>query len=206
VSAPPPVNPGLAAAVASPARLPAAVARDSVRHPVEELTFFGLAPTQTVIELWPGGGYWTDILGPYLAPHGHYYVALPVQGDAEEDTPGVARWRARFTAQPEHYGRSPTTLGLGWAVKRAPPSCHPRGCPLQRRPCTGNGHVVMSMGREVRTQYIRPVAATGPQLDHRLSRCKAKEREFLDRVPHGIPGGPQPAALRGSRPLRRVPG
>ena len=56
-------------AVASPARSPAAVARDPARHPVEELTFFGLAPTMTVVELWPGGGYWTDILGPYLAPN-----------------------------------------------------------------------------------------------------------------------------------------
>jgi predicted methyltransferase len=114
LSAASPVDPGLAAAVASPARLPAAVARDPVRHPVEELAFFGLAPTQTVIELWPGGGYWTDILGPYLAPHGHYYVALPARGDSEEDTAGVARWRTRFTAQPEHYGRiTPTALGLG---------------------------------------------------------------------------------------------
>ncbi len=49
LSAPRPVDPALTAAVASPARLPAAVARDPVRHPVEELTFFGLAPTQTVI-------------------------------------------------------------------------------------------------------------------------------------------------------------
>jgi len=111
LSAPRPVDPALTAAVASPARLPAAVARDPVRHPVEELTFFGLAPTQTVIELWPGGGYWTDILGPYLAPHGPYYVALSAPG--EEDA-GVARWRTRFTAQPEHYGTiMQTTLGPG---------------------------------------------------------------------------------------------
>ena len=113
LSAPGHVDPALAAAVASPDRLPAAVARDPVRHPVEELTFFGLAPTQTVIELWPGGGYWTDILGPYLAPHGHYYVALSAPGGAEEDA-GVARLRARFTAQPERYGTIvQTTLGPG---------------------------------------------------------------------------------------------
>src|SRR6266404_9994746 len=106
-----PPDPALVSAVGSPARSPTAVARDPVRHPVEELTFFGLAPTQTVIELWPGGGYWTDILGPYLAPHGHYYVALSAPG--EEDA-GVARWRTRFTAQPEHYGTiMQTTLGPG---------------------------------------------------------------------------------------------
>lgn len=107
------IDPALTAAVASPVRKPAHVARDAVRHPVEELTYFGLAPTQTVVELWPGGGYWTDILAPYLAPHGHFYVALPAPGDAEEDA-GVAKWRARFTAQPEHYGTIvQTTLGPG---------------------------------------------------------------------------------------------
>jgi predicted methyltransferase len=60
-------DPALKAAVASPARSAADVARDPVRHPVEELTYFGLKKNQTVVELWPGGGYWTAILGPYLA-------------------------------------------------------------------------------------------------------------------------------------------
>ena len=87
----------LAAAVANPARSPAAVARDSVRHPVEELTFFGIAPTMSVVELWPGGGYWTDILGVYLAPHGHYTIALPAPGNGEEDGQSQ-RLRARIAA------------------------------------------------------------------------------------------------------------
>jgi predicted methyltransferase len=107
------VDPALTAAVASPERSPTAVARDSARHPVEELTFFGLAQSQTVVELWPGGGYWTDILGPYLAPHGHYYVALAKGVDADEDA-GVVRWRKRFTGQPERYGNIiQTTLAPG---------------------------------------------------------------------------------------------
>jgi predicted methyltransferase len=113
-AAPAHVDPALSAAVASPERSPAAAARDSARHPVEELTFFGLAQSQTVVELWPGGGYWTDILGPYLAPHGHYYVALAKAGiDADEDA-GVVRWRKRFAGQPERYGSIiQTTLGPG---------------------------------------------------------------------------------------------
>jgi predicted methyltransferase len=113
LAAPAAVDPALTAAVASPMRLPAAVARDAMRHPAEELTFFGLAPTQTVVELWPGGGYWTDILGSYLAPHGHLYAALPPAGDADE-SPSVVKWRARFIAQPDHYGTiTQTTLGPG---------------------------------------------------------------------------------------------
>src|SRR5580704_5127109 len=74
----------LSAAVASPARPAAAIARDKSRHPVEELTFFGISPKMNVVELWPGGGYWTDILGPYLAPGGHYTVALPQSGDEDD--------------------------------------------------------------------------------------------------------------------------
>jgi predicted methyltransferase len=106
-------DPALASAVASPARSPASLARDSARHPVEELTFFGLTPTMTVVELWPGGGYWTDILGPYLAAGGHYYIALPAPGNAEEDA-GVKRFHTRIAAEKDRLGTlHETTLGAG---------------------------------------------------------------------------------------------
>jgi predicted methyltransferase len=87
----------LAAAVASPNRNASAVARDKVRHPIEELTFFGLAPKMSVVELWPGGGYWTEILAPYLAPSGHYTIALPASGSSEGDTQAT-RLKARLGA------------------------------------------------------------------------------------------------------------
>jgi predicted methyltransferase len=103
----------LTAAVASPARTAAFVARDKARHPVEELSFFGIAPTMTVVELWPGGGYWTEILGSYLAKGGTYYVALPAPGNAEEDK-SVERWRSRIAAQKDRMGTiHETTLGAG---------------------------------------------------------------------------------------------
>jgi len=104
----------LAAAVADPARTPTFVTRDTVRHPVEELTFFGLSPKLTVVELWPGGGYWTEILGAYLAKGGGtYYVALNSPGDPEEDK-GVERWRARVAAQKTRLGTiHETQLGAG---------------------------------------------------------------------------------------------
>jgi predicted methyltransferase len=106
-------DPALVSAVASPSRSPAAVARDPARHPVEELTFFGLTPSMTVVEIWPGGGYWTDILGPYLAKSGHYYIALNAPGDAEEDA-GVKRFRARIAAEKDRLGTlHETMLGAG---------------------------------------------------------------------------------------------
>ena len=71
----------LAAAITSPSRSAAFVARDPARHPLAELGFFGLRPDATVVEVWPGGGYWTQILLPYLHDRGHYIAALPPPGD-----------------------------------------------------------------------------------------------------------------------------
>lgn len=71
----------LAAAAASPSRTPANVARDPYRHPVETLAFFGVRPSDTVVELWPGGGWYTEILAPYLAAGGgRLYAAAPDWG------------------------------------------------------------------------------------------------------------------------------
>jgi predicted methyltransferase len=106
-------DPALVSAVASPARSAAAVARDKARHPVEELTFFGLNPSMNVVELWPGGGYWTDILGPYLKASGHYTIALPAPGNAEEDS-GATRFRAKIAGEKDRLGViHETTLGPG---------------------------------------------------------------------------------------------
>ena len=106
-----PVDPALAAAIASPARAAAFVARDGARHPAEELTFLGLKPSMTVVELWPGGGYWTEILGPYLAPQGHYYLAIESAGDADEDAM-TAKLKARIAAQGDRFGKiNETVLG-----------------------------------------------------------------------------------------------
>ena len=65
----------LAAAVASPVRTPANVARDIYRHPRESLSFWGLKPGDTILEIWPGGGYWTEMLAPYAKATGGKYIA-----------------------------------------------------------------------------------------------------------------------------------
>ena len=71
----------LSAAIANPGRTPANVARDPYRHPLETLSFFGVEPDDTVVELWPGGGWYTEILAPYLAGGGgRLYAAAPDWG------------------------------------------------------------------------------------------------------------------------------
>jgi predicted methyltransferase len=106
------IDPGLTKAVADPARSAKFVARDKTRHPAEELTFFGLKPNMTVIELWPGSGYWTEILGPYLKPQGHYYAAVTVVGESNEEDKTTAAWRSRVQADEGRFGKV-TITGLG---------------------------------------------------------------------------------------------
>jgi predicted methyltransferase len=60
----------LKAAVAATTRTPANVARDRYRNPAQTLAFFGVKPNHTVVELWPGGGWYTEILTPYLKQGG----------------------------------------------------------------------------------------------------------------------------------------
>lgn len=81
----PTMDPGteakLTAALASPIRTPAHVARDKYRHPLEMMKFFGLKRDMTVMEIWPSGGWWTEILAPVVAEQGHYIAALGDPGE-----------------------------------------------------------------------------------------------------------------------------
>jgi len=61
-------------AVAAPTRTPANAARDTYRKPAETLAFFGIKPTDTVVEIWPAGGWYTEILAPYLKAKGTLYA------------------------------------------------------------------------------------------------------------------------------------
>jgi predicted methyltransferase len=62
-------------AIAGPHRSDANRARDAHRHPRETLQFFGVRPDMTVVEIWPGAGWYTEILAPLLREGGKYYAA-----------------------------------------------------------------------------------------------------------------------------------
>jgi len=111
--------PGARAAPATPttasAQLQAAVngnwrtarhqARDQYRHPIETLQFFGMQPDMTVVELSPGGGWYTEILAPYLHDHGHLIEA----------TSPSRTFAAKLKANPRVYG------AIAGSVPFAPP-------------------------------------------------------------------------------------
>jgi predicted methyltransferase len=89
----------LQAAVANPQRAAENTARDAARHPVETLTFWGLKPRQTVIEVSPGGGYWTEILAPYAKATGGTYVATAADLANPKISEAAKKARAAFEAQ-----------------------------------------------------------------------------------------------------------
>jgi predicted methyltransferase len=66
----------ISAAIAGDVRTEAEVARDSDRSPLETLTFVGLEDDMRVLELLPGGGWYTKILAPVLRDSGELYVAI----------------------------------------------------------------------------------------------------------------------------------
>ena len=100
----------LSQAVHSPSRSASFVARDPARHPEQELAFFGLRPDANVVEIWPGGGYWTQILAPYLAAHGSLTEALPA---GATDGAAAAKFRAKFAGKPGFDALRTTTLDAG---------------------------------------------------------------------------------------------
>jgi predicted methyltransferase len=111
----------LAAAIASPVRTPQFTARDVYRHPLETLRFFGLRPDQTVVEIWPGRGWYMEILAPYLHDHGMYYAAIEA-GASREARENAAFLRKRIAGDPAHFGKVIVTeLGPPQHTEICPP-------------------------------------------------------------------------------------
>jgi predicted methyltransferase len=97
----------LKAAIAAPHRAAENTARDGARHPAETLAFWGLKPRQTVIEISPGAGYWTEILAPYAKATGGRYIAGVADLDNPKLSEGARKGRAAMEAKyadPAKYG------------------------------------------------------------------------------------------------------
>ena len=104
------------AALAGPQRADENRARDPFRHPGETLAFFGLRPEMRVVEMGPGGGWYTEILAPVLRDHGHLVVAVADPATSTYTQTLVAK----MEANPEIYDQveqvvfePPTHMSLG---------------------------------------------------------------------------------------------
>jgi predicted methyltransferase len=115
-------DPVLVQVVAGDWRTPEAKARDSYRHPVEVLTFWGLKPGMTILEVQPGAqSWWTEILAPYAKRTGGKLYVTGADLDNPALTEGSRKARAAFEAK---YGANPDLYGkidvLNWGAKSAP--------------------------------------------------------------------------------------
>ena len=82
------------------------IARNEYRHPAETLKFFGIEEGMTVMEIWPGGGWYTEVLAPAMRDHGKLIIAT---WDPEIEGQPAYRYRLpkemeeTFAKHPEVY-------------------------------------------------------------------------------------------------------
>jgi predicted methyltransferase len=93
------VDPLLQKAIDDPRRPAGDRARDVYRHPGASLTFWGLKRGDTVIDVSPGAGWWTDIIAPYLAASGGRYIAAGADLNNPALSPAARKDRAAFEAK-----------------------------------------------------------------------------------------------------------
>jgi predicted methyltransferase len=81
-------------------------ARNTYRHPVETLVWFGLQPDMTVVEIWPGSaGWYLEILAPFLKDQGKYYAAGPDAGSSVDYIQrSIKTMNEKLAANAELYG------------------------------------------------------------------------------------------------------
>jgi predicted methyltransferase len=98
-------------------------ARDVYRHPKETLLFFGIRPEQTVLEVWPGGGWYTEIIAPLVAEKGKFYAAQVVPNpESKGTTAALKAYADKLAARPDLYGKvTVTAMGPGSTADIAPP-------------------------------------------------------------------------------------
>jgi len=92
--------------------------RDQYRHPRETLLFFGLNPRMTVVEIWPGSGWYTEIIGPVLRESGKYYLA-----HYAVENPDLAGWqRDTREKQQQRIGEQTGVYGKPVFTSFGPPN------------------------------------------------------------------------------------
>jgi predicted methyltransferase len=98
-------------------------ARDAYRHPKETLAFFGVKPSDTLIEITPGGGWYTEILAPLMKGSGTYFAAIAKpkkpDGEAAQDQSGLKK---KFADDATEYGEAKVVEFEGQAPNFGPPN------------------------------------------------------------------------------------
>lgn len=113
----PTIQAAMKAILPSPVRRPGDAARDKYRHPLETLSFFGIRPNMTVLEIGPGEGWYTEVLAPTLAMKGKL-IDTSADPNGPEDSRATfngQRWQKLIATVPELYGKVQTVIVDGKA-------------------------------------------------------------------------------------------
>jgi predicted methyltransferase len=94
----------LDAALAGDQRSAEEKARDVYRHPKEALAFYGFEASQTVVEVSPGAGWWTDVLAPVLRDNGKLIIAINADVNGPSRA-GLGATLSRFAAKPKAFDK-----------------------------------------------------------------------------------------------------
>jgi predicted methyltransferase len=108
----PTLRAAIEAVAKGPQRKPGNAERDKYRHPLETLTFFGIKPTMTVLEVGPGEGWYTELLAPALAAKGTLIDTNsdPNGPDDQRSTFYGQRFQALLDRAPEVFGKVQTKV------------------------------------------------------------------------------------------------
>ncbi len=88
-------------------RSAANIARNQYRHPVETLEILGLEPDMTLIEIGPSGGWYAELLAPYMAAHGRYFGAhFSPNSPSAYQRNNLEAFEAKMAARPDMYGKA----------------------------------------------------------------------------------------------------
>jgi predicted methyltransferase len=142
----------LNAAVAGEWRSAEAKARDAARHPVDALTFWGLKPGMTILELQPGGAsWWTEILAPYARLTGGQFYASGADLDDPKLSDAARKSRAEFEAKYANADVFGKVSVVNWGRNSAPPTANTFDFVLLSRSFHG------WMGNDVMDSYLKRV-------------------------------------------------
>ncbi|MFQ3594654.1 MAG: methyltransferase domain-containing protein [Sphingomonadaceae bacterium] len=112
----------LEAAIAGAHRSEADRARDQYRNPKETLLFFGFRPDMTVVEIAPGGGWYTEILAPALRARGRYIAAFNNPDASPEAKAARDAFAARFANRDLYGDVTVANFGPGIMASMAAPN------------------------------------------------------------------------------------
>jgi len=97
--------------------------RNRYRHPVGTLEFFGLSEGMKVLEIWPGGGWYTEILAPVIRDRGQYVVA-----SWDQSVEGQPAYRySQHKAMLEKFAANPGVYDQVAVIPWSPPKSNSLG-------------------------------------------------------------------------------